>query len=119
MVEIALESADTKLVEMVELVRAGEEIVFTDHGKPAARLRGQGFPLILRWSKRRLDDDSARSAPSRSELVEHPYARFRAFRSVRALTIWSVITPRRITVPTTAKFSELGMPRRLTRLAST
>ena len=57
MPEIGMHEAKTQLSKLVERVEAGEEIVITRRGKPAARLvperRGQGFvSLAGAWQGR-------------------------------------------------------------------
>jgi prevent-host-death family protein len=50
MAEIGMHEAKTQLSKLVERAQAGEEIVITRRGKPAARLvperRGQGFASL-------------------------------------------------------------------------
>jgi prevent-host-death family protein len=50
MAEIGMHEAKTQLSKLVERAEAGEEIVITRHGKPAARLvperRGAGFASL-------------------------------------------------------------------------
>ncbi|MFL5872439.1 MAG: type II toxin-antitoxin system Phd/YefM family antitoxin [Solirubrobacterales bacterium] len=57
MAEIGMHQAKTQLSKLVERVEAGEEIVITRRGKPAARLvperRGQGFAALAgSWKDR-------------------------------------------------------------------
>lgn len=63
MAEIGMHEAKTQLSKLVERAEAGEEIVITRHGQPAARLiperRGQGFASLAgAWHGRvRIADD--------------------------------------------------------------
>jgi prevent-host-death family protein len=63
MAEIGMHEAKTQLSKLVERAEAGEEIVITRHGQPAARLvpehRGQGFASLAgAWRGRvRIADD--------------------------------------------------------------
>lgn len=63
MAEIGMHEAKTQLSKLVERAEAGEEIVITRHGQPAARLvperRGQGFASLAgSWRGRvRIADD--------------------------------------------------------------
>lgn len=63
MAEIGMHEAKTQLSKLVERAEAGEEIVITRRGQPAARLvpehRGQGFAALAgAWQGRvRIADD--------------------------------------------------------------
>lgn len=63
MTEIGMHEAKTQLSKLVERVEAGEEIVITRRGKPAARLvperQGKGFASLAgAWRGRvRIADD--------------------------------------------------------------
>jgi prevent-host-death family protein len=63
MAEIGMHEAKTQLSKLVERAEAGEEIVITRRGRPAARLvpesRGQGFASLAgAWrGKVRIADD--------------------------------------------------------------
>jgi prevent-host-death family protein len=57
MAEVGMHQAKTQLSKLVERVEAGEEVVITRRGKPAARLvperRGEGFASLAgRWKGR-------------------------------------------------------------------
>ncbi|HYQ78880.1 MAG TPA: type II toxin-antitoxin system prevent-host-death family antitoxin [Solirubrobacterales bacterium] len=63
MAEVGMHQAKTQLSKLVERVEAGEEVVITRRGKPAARLvperRGEGFASLAgSWKDRiRIADD--------------------------------------------------------------
>ena len=63
MAEIGMHEAKTQLSKLVERVQAGEEIIITRRGKPAARLvperKGAGFASLAgSWNGRvRIADD--------------------------------------------------------------
>jgi prevent-host-death family protein len=63
MAEVGMHQAKTQLSKLVERVEAGEEIVITRRGQPAARLvaerRGEGFASLAgAWRGRvRIADD--------------------------------------------------------------
>lgn len=57
MAEVGMHEAKTQLSKLVERVEAGEEVVITRRGRPAARLiperRGEGFAALAgRWKGR-------------------------------------------------------------------